>query len=96
MYCIFIGKFLGELLEVISKWHGQLSVYEKVSVLSCEFGCNVCVGSLQECADTPGFLSMMRNSSNKNYLDFENFRHICFKWHFKITKVNSVLHLHNL
>ncbi|XP_065885468.1 THO complex subunit 2-like isoform X2 [Dysidea avara] len=62
------GKFLGELLEVISRWHGQVSIYDK------------------ECADTPGFLSMMRNSSNKNHLDFENFRHICFKWHFKITK----------
>ena len=47
----------------------------------------VLVSLAQECADTPGFLSMMRNSSNKNHLDFENFRHICFKWHFKITKV---------
>ena len=32
---------------------------------------------------------MMRSSgsgSEKQYLDFENYRHITFKWHFKLTK----------
>ena len=32
--CLCLGKFLGELLEVISRWHGQVSIYEKVSILS--------------------------------------------------------------
>ena len=25
-------------------------------------------------------------ANEKTYLDFENFRHITFKWHFKMTK----------
>lgn len=33
---------------------------------------------------------MMRSAStindSKQYLDFENYRHITFKWHFKLTK----------
>lgn len=42
-----------------------------------------------ECAKTPGFISMMRTSGSGNEkqdLDYENFRHITFKWHFKLTK----------
>ena len=46
-----------------------------------------CVLCTQECSNTPGFISMMRSSSSeKQYLDYENFRHITFKWHFKLTK----------
>ena len=40
-----------------------------------------------ECANTPGFISQMRTSgATLSYLDHENYRHITFKWHFKITK----------
>ena len=42
----------------------------------------------QECGKTIGFISMMKagTSNDKTYLDYENFRHITFKWHFKMTK----------
>ena len=65
------GRFLGLLLEVISRWHYDSEIYDK------------------ECNDTPGFIHNVgggASEAGKNSLDFENFRHICFKWHFKITK----------
>ena len=65
------GRFMGTLLETVSRWHLSESTYTK------------------ECANTPGFISMMRSSGATNervYLDYENYRHITFKWHFKITK----------
>ena len=37
---------------------------------------------------------MMRTSgagNEKQYLDYENYRHITFKWHFKLTKSLVVL-----
>jgi len=37
---------------------------------------------------------MMRSSGSgneKQYLDYENYRHITFKWHFKLTKSLVVL-----
>ena len=53
----------------------------------------------EECANYPGFKTVFRSggtgkagandsaSSNKeDHLDFENYRHVCHKWHFKITK----------
>lgn len=65
------GRFMGALLETVSRWHQNESTYTR------------------ECANTPGFISMMRSSGATNervYLDYENYRHITFKWHFKITK----------
>ena len=62
---------MGALLETVSRWHQNEATYTK------------------ECANTPGFISMMRSSGAMNervYLDYENYRHITFKWHFKITK----------
>ncbi len=70
------GRFLGALLETVSRWHLEDSVYSL------------------ECAKTPGFISMMRSSgqgNEKQDLDYENFRHITFKWHFKLTKSFAIL-----
>lgn len=70
------GRFLGALLETVSRWHSSESSYA------------------QECSKTPGFISMMRSfnaSSEKQYLDYENYRHITFKWHFKLTKSIVIL-----
>lgn len=64
----------------------QRSSYNACTILSPFF--------LQECARTPGFISMMRSSgagNEKQYLDYENYRHITFKWHFKLTKSLVVL-----
>ena len=70
------GRFLGALLETVSCWHSSESSYA------------------HECAKTPGFISMMRSftaGSEKQYLDYENYRHITFKWHFKLTKSLVIL-----
>jgi THO complex subunit 2 len=48
-----------------------------------------------ECAQHPGFLTVFRNALNaspsagsnkQEQLDYENFRHVCHKWHYKLTK----------
>ena len=70
------GRFLGALLETVSRWHSSESSYS------------------QECSKTPGFISMMKSftaGSEKQYLDYENYRHITFKWHFKLTKSLVIL-----
>ena len=52
---------------------------------------------LQECANYPGFVTVFRKGSDSNNkmdrLDFENFRHVCHKWHFRITKVTAAFAL---
>ncbi|XP_076446186.1 THO complex subunit 2-like [Babylonia areolata] len=66
------GRFLACALETIMKWHSSTSIYEK------------------ECANYPGFVTIFRKGSDSNNkmdrLDYENFRHVCHKWHFRITK----------
>ncbi|KAL8617110.1 hypothetical protein ACOMHN_014280 [Nucella lapillus] len=66
------GRFLSCTLDTIMKWHSSTQVYEK------------------ECANYPGFVTIFRKGSDSNNkmdrLDFENFRHVCHKWHFRITK----------
>ena len=48
----------------------------------------------QECGNYIGFVTVLRasgaESSNKaDQLDYENFRHVCHKWQYKLTKVSS-------
>lgn len=66
------GRFLCAALETIMKWHNDGATYEK------------------ECANYPGFVTVFRkgtDSINKaDQLDYENYRHVCHKWHFRITK----------
>jgi len=67
------GRFLNQMLTMVKNWHSSKSVYEK------------------NCGDSPGFITLLRASSNEqnraaNHLDFENFRHVCHKWQYKITK----------
>ncbi|KAI5733201.1 hypothetical protein M8J76_008867 [Diaphorina citri] len=66
------GRFLAALLDTIMHWHSSPAVYEA------------------ECADHPGFVTKCRVSNqcsdaNQN-VGYENFRHACHKWHYKITK----------
>lgn len=49
---------------------------------------------MQECGNYPGFLTILRatgfDGGNKaDQLDYENFRHVVHKWHYKLTKVNK-------
>jgi Transcription factor/nuclear export subunit protein 2. len=71
------GRFLAALLDTIMHWHSSPAVYEA------------------ECADHPGFVTKCRVSNqcsdaNQN-VGYENFRHACHKWHYKITKVRPAL-----
>ena len=74
MSCFRYGRFLNETLGGIARWHKDKALYEK------------------ECRKSPGFVHVVRNDPNSDekriekYLDYENFRHVCCKWHFKLTK----------
>jgi len=64
------GRFLCSMLEMVMRWHQDKRCYE------------------QECSNRPGFLTVLRATNNEKavYLDYENFRHVCHKWQYKLTK----------
>nr|XP_002128581.1 THO complex subunit 2-like [Ciona intestinalis] len=67
------GRFLCTMLGIVKKWHASKGNYEK------------------ECGDFPGFVTVLRataaeGTSKANQLDYENFRHVCHKWQYKLTK----------
>ncbi|XP_070553830.1 THO complex subunit 2-like isoform X2 [Ptychodera flava] len=67
------GRFLCAMLETVMRWHSEKHIYEK------------------ECGNYPGFVTVLRasnmeSSSKADQLDYENFRHVCHKWQYKITK----------
>ncbi|XP_072287393.1 THO complex subunit 2 [Pyxicephalus adspersus] len=69
------GRFLCSMLETVTKWHSDRAVYDK------------------DCGSYPGFVTILRASNfdggNKaDQLDYENFRHVVHKWHYKLTKAS--------
>ncbi|XP_069468772.1 THO complex subunit 2 isoform X2 [Ambystoma mexicanum] len=69
------GRFLCCMLETVTRWHSDRAIYEK------------------ECGNYPGFVTILRASGfdggNKaDQLDYENFRHVVHKWHYKLTKAS--------
>merc|ERR1719318_2394015 len=67
------GRFLAAMLETVMKWHAERESFER------------------ECSGYPGFITKFRvtdkSSGNESEtVDFENFRHVCHKWHYKIAK----------
>ncbi|CAL4100396.1 unnamed protein product [Meganyctiphanes norvegica] len=64
------AKFLLGTLETVMHWHSSRDYYEK------------------ECANYPGFVTKYRVSRQEanDYVDYENYRHVVHKWHYKITK----------
>ncbi|KAL4230734.1 THO complex subunit 2 [Mactra antiquata] len=66
------GRFLCAALDTVMRWHSNKQFYDK------------------ECGTYPGFVTVFRKGENSNskadQLDFENYRHVCHKWHFRITK----------
>ncbi|XP_025831929.1 THO complex subunit 2 [Agrilus planipennis] len=66
------GRFLYAMLETVMHWHKSKEVFEK------------------ECANYPGFVTKFRVSNqysdNLDKVCYENFRHVCHKWHFKLAK----------
>ncbi|GAB6023947.1 THO complex subunit 2 [Chamberlinius hualienensis] len=67
------GRFLCDMLATVVHWHSDKSIFEK------------------ECANYPGFVTRFRvanqpSESSCDHVDYENYRHVCHKWHYKITK----------
>ncbi|GFR79737.1 THO complex subunit 2-like [Elysia marginata] len=66
------GRFLCSALETVMRWHSSIEIYQK------------------ECYVYPGFLTVFRKATDVNNrmdrLDYENFRHVCHKWHYRLTK----------
>lgn len=71
------GRFLCAMLETVMRWHSSQATFEK------------------ECASYPGFVTKFRISNQEksstlqcsadDHVGYENFRHVCHKWHYKIT-----------
>ena len=55
------------------RWHSEKAIFDK------------------ECSNYPGFVTKFRVSNQfseaNDMVGFENYRHVCHKWHYKITKV---------
>merc|ERR1719468_911185 len=74
------GRFLCAMLETARRWHKDKLVFE------------------EECSGYPGFITKFKatngveesNASGTrpltDFVDFENYRHVCHKWHYKIAK----------
>ncbi|KAH8240964.1 hypothetical protein KR026_009195, partial [Drosophila bipectinata] len=66
------GRFLCAMLETVMRWHADQAVFNK------------------ECANYPGFVTKFRVSNTfseaNDHVGYENYRHVCHKWHYKITK----------
>lgn len=66
------GRFLCAMLETVMRWHSDLATFNK------------------ECANYPGFVTKFRVSNQfseaNDHVGYENYRHVCHKWHYKITK----------
>ena len=68
----------------------MLFVLGDCSIFSYSFHFKEKYAIFQECGTYPGFVTVFRKGENSNnkadQLDFENYRHVCHKWHFRITK----------
>lgn len=66
------GRFLCAMLETVMRWQKSKETFEK------------------ECANYPGFVTKYRVSNqycdNLDHVGYENYRHVCHKWHFKLAK----------
>merc|ERR1711997_1142364 len=70
------GRFLAAMLGIVMGWHKSKEIFEK------------------ECVGYPGFVTKFRvttadaqgDKDSKDHVDFENYRHVVHKWHFKIAK----------
>ncbi len=67
------------MLAIVMRWHKTKEVFEK------------------ECVGYPGFVTKFRVATNESkagdvkndrndHVDYENYRHVVHKWHFKIAK----------
>ncbi|XP_063616072.1 THO complex subunit 2 [Cydia splendana] len=68
--------FLCRVLGTAMRWHADKATFHK------------------ECAHYPGFVTKYRVSNQfteaNDHVGYENYRHVCHKWHYKITKAMVV------
>merc|ERR1719193_1536686 len=72
------GRFLCAMLETARRWHKDKALFEA------------------ECSGYPGFITKFKAAGGEenaasdrpltDTVDFENYRHVCHKWHYKIAK----------
>uniref|UniRef100_A0A183SXM5 THO complex subunit 2 n=1 Tax=Schistocephalus solidus TaxID=70667 RepID=A0A183SXM5_SCHSO len=66
------GRFLCAVLDLVMRWHSSEEIFS------------------QECGQFPGFITVFRKGSEENtkadQLQYENYRHVVHKWHYRITK----------
>ncbi|TRY73857.1 hypothetical protein TCAL_01902 [Tigriopus californicus] len=70
------GRFLAAMLELVMKWHSKKEIFD------------------EECVGYPGFVTKFRVAQTEqkpgggpgDSVDYENYRHVCHKWHYKIAK----------
>ncbi|CAH8559656.1 unnamed protein product [Schistosoma guineensis] len=69
------GRFLCAVLELVMRWHASEEVFN------------------QECGQYPGFVTVFRKTyqgldanTKPDQLQYENYRHVVHKWHYRITK----------
>lgn len=62
------GRFLAAILDTITRWHMDKSIFEK------------------ECATFPGFVAKFSETVNPRHVEYEDYRHVCHKWHYRMTK----------
>ncbi|CAH0721695.1 unnamed protein product, partial [Brenthis ino] len=70
------GQFLCRVLRTAMRWHADRAAFHA------------------ECAHFPGFVTKYRVSNQfteaNDHVGYENYRHVCHKWHYKITKAMVV------
>ncbi|XP_013175234.1 PREDICTED: THO complex subunit 2 isoform X1 [Papilio xuthus] len=70
------GTFLCQVLATAMRWHADRAAFHR------------------ECAHYPGFVTKYRVSNQfteaNDHVGYENYRHVCHKWHYKITKAMVV------
>ncbi|KPJ16941.1 THO complex subunit 2 [Papilio machaon] len=70
------GTFLCQVLATAMRWHADRTAFHR------------------ECAHYPGFVTKYRVSNQfteaNDHVGYENYRHVCHKWHYKITKAMVV------
>ena len=87
--CLWLNwDLVGIALDDISVESLQLweSFYEECNLIWW------CINIRQECGSYPGFVTVLRatNNDKADHLDYENYRHVCHKWQYKLTKVRFV------
>lgn len=84
------GRFLNALLKIVMRWHASKDIFAKVVLDSFRIKSHSMMAAFQECMGFPGFVTKFKkgasNDGGDDHVDYENYRHLCHKWHYKITK----------